>query len=69
MIHLKPLSGTPHHEEGMLEEALEKARKDAIALDQGGADGCLIQTPVRVDASTKLLVSVFIVFAAAELAR
>ena len=48
MIHLKPLPGTPHHEEGMLEEALEKAIKDAISLDQGGADGCLIQTVDRV---------------------
>lgn len=48
MIHLKPLPGTPHHEEHMLEEALEKAVKDAIALDKGGADGCLIQTVDRV---------------------
>jgi len=48
MIHLKPLPGTPHHEEGMLEEAFEKAIKDATALDQGGADGCLIQTVDRV---------------------
>jgi predicted TIM-barrel enzyme len=48
MIHLKPLPGTPHNEEGMLEEALDKAVKDAIALDQGGADGCLIQTVDRV---------------------
>ena len=48
MIHLKPLPGTPHNEEGMLEEALGKAVKDAIALDQGGADGCLIQTVDRV---------------------
>jgi len=48
MIHLKPLPGTPHHEEGMLEEALDKAVKDARALDGGGADGCLIQTVDRV---------------------
>jgi membrane complex biogenesis BtpA family protein len=48
MIHLKPLPGTPHHEDGMLEEALVKAVKDAIALDQGGADGCLIQTVDKV---------------------
>jgi membrane complex biogenesis BtpA family protein len=48
MVHLKPLPGTPHHEEGMLEEALEKAVKDAAALDNGGADGCLVQTVDRV---------------------
>ena len=48
MVHLKPLPGTPHHEEGMLEEALEKAVKDAVSLDKGGADGCLIQTVDRV---------------------
>ena len=48
MVHLKPLPGTPHHEDGMLEETLVKAVKDAIALDQGGADGCLIQTVDRV---------------------
>ena len=48
MIHLKPLPGTPHHEDGMLEESLVKAVKDATALEQGGADGCLIQTVDRV---------------------
>ena len=48
MIHLKPLPGTPHHEDGMLEETFEKAVKDAKALNQGGADGCLIQTVDRV---------------------
>lgn len=48
MIHLRPLPGTPHHEEGMLEEALEKAVKDARALNRGGADGCLIQTVDRI---------------------
>ena len=48
MIHLKPLPGTPHHEDGMLEDTLAKAVKDAIALYQGGADGCLIQTVDRV---------------------
>jgi membrane complex biogenesis BtpA family protein len=48
LVHLKPLPGTPYHEEGYLEEALDKALQDSNALHQGGADGCLIQTVDRV---------------------
>ncbi len=48
LIHLKPLPGTPLFEEGGLEIAMEKAMKDAKALYDGGADGCLIQTVDRI---------------------
>lgn len=48
LIHLVPLPGTPLYEEGNLEIALDKAIKDAQALYQGGADGCLVQTVDRI---------------------
>jgi membrane complex biogenesis BtpA family protein len=48
MVHLLPLPGTPFYQEGNVEQALEKAVADATALEQGGADGCLIQTVDRV---------------------
>lgn len=48
LVHLLPLPGTPFFEEGNFERALDKAVSDACALDQGGADGCLIQTVDRV---------------------
>src|SRR5918992_905890 len=48
MVHLLPLPGTPFFQEGNFEQALEKAVADATALDQGGADGCLIQTVDRI---------------------
>ncbi len=48
MVHLLPLPGTPFHQQGNMEQALDKAVADAMALDQGGADGCLIQTVDRV---------------------
>ena len=48
MIHLVPLPGTPHFEEGNFEKALDKAIGDAQALEGGGADGCLVQTVDRV---------------------
>jgi predicted TIM-barrel enzyme len=48
MVHLLPLPGTPFYEAGNMERALDKAVADATALDQGGADGCLIQTVDRI---------------------
>lgn len=48
LIHLIPLPGTPLHEEGNLEKALDKAIADAQALYKGGADGCLVQTVDRI---------------------
>lgn len=48
LVHLLPLPGTPHFEEGNFEKALSKAVDDAMALEEGGADGCLVQTVDRV---------------------
>lgn len=52
LIHLKPLPGTPLYQEGLFEESLEKAVKDAKSLHEGGADGCLVQTVDRIYPST-----------------
>jgi membrane complex biogenesis BtpA family protein len=48
MVHLRPLPGTPFHEPGSFEETLATAVESARALEQGGADGCLVQTVDRV---------------------
>ncbi|TQJ37044.1 BtpA/SgcQ family protein [Streptomyces sp. SLBN-115] len=48
MIHLRPLPGTPFHRDGTLNETVDSAVRSAVALEQGGADGCLIQTFDRV---------------------
>ena len=48
MIHLLPSPGTPYHKEGNFEKSLEKAVQGAMALEKGGADGCLIQTVDKV---------------------
>ena len=44
LIHLKPMPGTPFYEDGNLEASLKKALGDAKALQNGGADGCLLQS-------------------------
>lgn len=48
LIHLKPLPGTPFYKEGNMEICLEKVAKDAKALFEGGADGCLVQTVDKI---------------------
>jgi uncharacterized protein len=48
MIHLGTMPGTPFYEEGSYEATLERALADALALYEGGADGCLVQTVDRV---------------------
>lgn len=48
MIHLSPLPGTPFHEEGSFQATLATAVASAVALAEGGADGCLVQTVDRV---------------------
>ncbi|MEU5241227.1 BtpA/SgcQ family protein [Streptomyces lydicus] len=48
MIHLRPLPGTPFHQDGTLGKTLDSAVRSAVALERGGADGCLIQTVERV---------------------
>jgi membrane complex biogenesis BtpA family protein len=48
MVHLQPLPGTPFYQEGTVEQILDNAVADAMALYEGGADGCLVQTMDRV---------------------
>ncbi|SDG59542.1 hypothetical protein SAMN05216553_109253 [Lentzea fradiae] len=48
MIHLQPLPGTPFHEPGSLDRIIKTAVRSAKALENGGADGCLVQTVDRV---------------------
>jgi membrane complex biogenesis BtpA family protein len=48
MVHLQPLPGTPFHVPGSLPAILAQAVESARSLEQGGADGCLVQTVDRV---------------------
>lgn len=48
LIHLRPMPGTPFYKEGDYEESIKKAVKDAKALENGGASGCLVQTVDKV---------------------
>jgi membrane complex biogenesis BtpA family protein len=48
MIHLRAMPGTPFYEEGSYEATLETAVASAVALAEGGATGCLVQTVDRV---------------------
>ena len=48
LIHLRPMPGTPFYKDGDSEASIEKAIKDAKALENGGASGCLIQTVDKV---------------------
>ena len=48
LVHLLPLPGTPFYQEENEKLALDKALADAKALEEGGADGCLIQTVDRI---------------------
>lgn len=48
MVHLGAMPGTPYYEEGSYENTFEQAVRDARALDEGGAAGCLVQTVERV---------------------
>lgn len=52
LVHLRPMPGTPFYTDGDLEASIEKAVKDAKALENGGASGCLIQTVDKVYPST-----------------
>jgi predicted TIM-barrel enzyme len=44
LVHLLPMIGTPLYEDGNLDKMTKKAVADCLALKQGGADGCLVQT-------------------------
>lgn len=48
MVHLQPLPGTPFYDAGSFEAIVERAVRSARALEEGGADGCLVQTVDRV---------------------
>ncbi len=48
MLHLGTMPGTPFYEAGTYEATLEAAVEDAVALKEGGATGCLVQTVDRV---------------------
>jgi membrane complex biogenesis BtpA family protein len=48
MVHLRPLPGTPYYEHDSLESIIDSAVASARALEEGGADGCLVQTADRV---------------------
>lgn len=48
MVHLGAMPGTPFFEDGSYEKTYEQAVRDAKALDEGGASGCLVQTVERV---------------------
>lgn len=49
MVHLAPLPGTPYHDAATgIAELREVAVESALALRDGGADGCLVQTVDRV---------------------
>lgn len=43
MVHLGALPGTPFYQEESYEAVREKAIADALALEAGGADGCVVQ--------------------------
>jgi membrane complex biogenesis BtpA family protein len=43
MVHLGALPGTPFAGDGSYEAVREKALADALALQAGGADGCVVQ--------------------------
>jgi len=43
MVHLGALPGTPFYEGGTYEAIRAKAVSDARALEEGGADGCVVQ--------------------------
>ena len=48
MIHLLPMPSTPFYTEGNIQKSLDKALRDAEALQKGGASGCLIQTSDKI---------------------
>lgn len=48
VVHLAPLPGTPFHEPGSFRAIQAQAVESALALEAGGAHGCLLQTADRV---------------------
>ena len=55
MCHLQPLPGDPYYdEEGGLEKVVEAARKDVIALQNGGVDGIMFSNEYSLPYVTKI---------------
>lgn len=55
MCHLQPLPGDPYYdEEGGLEKVVEAARKDVIALQNGGVDGIMFSNEYSLPYLTKI---------------
>jgi membrane complex biogenesis BtpA family protein len=48
MLHLGTMPGTPFYENGSYSATRDAAVEDAVALKEGGATGCLVQTVDRV---------------------
>ena len=55
MCHLQPLPGDPYYdEEGGLEKVIEAAKKDVIALQNGGVDGIMFSNEYSLPYLTKI---------------
>ena len=55
MCHLQPLPGDPYYdEEGGLEKVVNAARKDVIALQNGGVDGIMFSNEYSLPYLTKI---------------
>ncbi len=55
MCHLLPLPGDPYYdEEGGIEKVVEAARKDIIALENGGVDGIMFSNEFSLPYLTKV---------------
>ena len=66
VVHLLPLPGSPLYR-GSLEEVLDRAIKDAEALEEGGVDGIIVENlgdaPFRIRVRNPLTISAFSVIA------
>ena len=59
LVHLQPLPGDPEYDrEGGMEKIIELAKKDIIALQDGGVDGLLITNEFSLPYQTKVDTSV-----------
>ena len=55
MCHLQPLPGDPYYDEkGGMEKVIEAARKDVLALQEGGVDGIMFSNEYSLPYLTKI---------------
>jgi len=54
MCHLLPLPGDPNYKEGSLDEVIEWAKRDLIALQNGGVDGVMFSNEFSLPYLTKV---------------